>query len=254
MTRLSKKGKTGITVVAGSPEMSTGYGNDDKVAHWQMRYLFLELHRPFLQLFPLLPFGHPPPTTFSRPDSGTKPLEYHRRKPVEQVTINYYLFITILALILAFSRYRYWSLRRPSWTKVIWKTDPIGSWGCKTDFAHFFITRKVHKYEITKPVDRGHPVDQTWRYRDGYSEVGCAGVVACVGARIASDSILAFTAATTVLSGQFAALSPSLLLLPRLRCRHDLGYTLSVVVLTATIAHGSKKSANTSTPTKALML
>ncbi|KAH9045000.1 hypothetical protein EDB84DRAFT_1435926 [Lactarius hengduanensis] len=51
---------------------------------------------------------------------------------------------------------------------------------------------------------------------------------ACVGTRIV---ILAFTAATIVVSGQFAALSPSSLLLPRLRCRHDLGCTLTVVCL-----------------------
>ncbi|KAH9168470.1 hypothetical protein EDB89DRAFT_1991909, partial [Lactarius sanguifluus] len=51
---------------------------------------------------------------------------------------------------------------------------------------------------------------------------------ACVGVPIA---ILAFAAATTVVSGQFAVLSPSSLLLPRLRCCHDLGCTLTVVCL-----------------------
>lgn len=51
---------------------------------------------------------------------------------------------------------------------------------------------------------------------------------ACVGVRIV---ILAFAAATTAVSGQFAALSPSSLLLPRLRCRHDMGCTLTVVCL-----------------------
>ncbi|KAH8994373.1 hypothetical protein EDB86DRAFT_3243913 [Lactarius hatsudake] len=216
--------------------------------------------------------------------------EYHRRMPVEQVTTDY-LFIAVLV----FSRL------------CIDVGLCVGQVGPST--------RKVHKYEITKPVDRGH----LW------IKLGVSGSLwwGCmrrrrpfVGARIA---ILAFTAATTVKSGQFAALSPSSLLLPRQRCRHDLGYTLTVACLgvvvvmgvgdgitcrappsssavaiagdtrdraiaavtpesglalaerdpthvvgvvvavgrvmelTATIAHDSKKSGNTSTPTKALM-